>query len=218
MLRTVTALAALLAATPALAQPAGEAGMPDPNDRSDTLTIAVGGAIIPDYEGSDDSEFTPFAAVRGRVGGMSFFSRGTYLYLDLLRRPDSGIDFDVGPIVGVRRERTGKVKDDFVDDLPERDTAIELGGFAGVTFHGLTNPYDALSFRLDVVTDVGNAHEVDRVHAQHRLRHAACRAAPMSAPRCRPISSSAAMPNIIIRSRRPRAASPACRPMTPTAE
>ena len=159
MLRTVTALAALLAATPALAQPIGEAGMPDPNDRSDTFTIAVGGAIIPDYEGSNDSEFTPFGAIRGRVGGMSFFSRGTYLYLDLIRRPDSGVDFDVGPIVGVRRERTGKVKDDFVNDLPERDTAIEIGGFAGVTFHGLTNPYDALSFRLDVVTDVGGAHK-----------------------------------------------------------
>jgi outer membrane scaffolding protein for murein synthesis (MipA/OmpV family) len=159
MLRTLTAVIALLAAAPALAQPTGDAGLPDPNDRSDTFTIALGGAYVPDYEGSDDSEFTPFAAVRGRVGGMSFFSRGTYLYLDLLARPESGIDFDVGPIVGFRRERTGKDKDDFVNDLPERDTAIELGGFAGVTFHGLTNPYDALSFRLDVVSDVGGAHK-----------------------------------------------------------
>lgn len=159
MLRTVTALAALLAATPALAQTAGTSGLPDPNDRSDTLTIALGGAYVPDYEGSDDYEFTPFAAVRGRVGGMNFFSRGTYLYLDLLQRPESGIDFDVGPIVGVRRERTGHVKDDFVDALPNRKTAIEIGGFAGVTFHGLTNPYDALSFRLDVVSDVGGAHK-----------------------------------------------------------
>lgn len=159
MLRTVTALAALLAATPALAQTAGTSGLPDPNDRSDTLTIALGGAYVPDYEGSDDYEFTPFAAVRGRVGGMNFFSRGTYLYLDLLQRPESGIDFDVGPIVGVRRERIGHVKDDFVDALPNRKTAIEIGGFAGVTFHGLTNPYDALSFRLDVVSDVGGAHK-----------------------------------------------------------
>ncbi|MEO7814970.1 MAG: MipA/OmpV family protein, partial [Sphingomicrobium sp.] len=88
-----------------------------------------------------------------------FFTRGTYLYLDLLRRPDSGVDFDVGPIVGFRRERTGHVKDNFVDALPNRKTAIEIGGFAGVTFHGLTNPYDALSFRMDVVSDVGHAHK-----------------------------------------------------------
>ena len=46
--------------------------------------------------------------------------------------------------------RTGKVKDDVVDLLPELDTAIEVGGFAGVSFHGLTNPYDTLAFRLDV--------------------------------------------------------------------
>lgn len=159
MLRTTFAALALFAAAPALAQPVGEAGMPDPNDQSDTLTIAVGGAIIPDYEGSNDSKGTPFAAIRGRVGGMSFSTRGTYLYLDLIRRPASGIDFDVGPIVGFRRERTGKVKDDFVNALPERDTAIEIGGFAGVTWHGLTNPYDALSVRLDVISDVGGAHK-----------------------------------------------------------
>ena len=159
MLRTVTALVALLATAPALAQSANDAAMPNPNDQSDTFTVALGGAWIPDYEGSDDYEGSPFAAIRGRVGGMSFFTRGTYLYLDLLRRPESGIDFDVGPIVGFRRERTAKVKDDFVTDLPERDTAIEIGGFAGVTFHGLTNPYDALSLRLDVVSDVGGAHK-----------------------------------------------------------
>jgi outer membrane scaffolding protein for murein synthesis (MipA/OmpV family) len=159
MLRTATALAALLLATPALAQTAGSAGLPDPNDQSDTLTIALGGGYVPDYEGSNDYKFTPFGAVRGRVGGMNFFSRGYYLYLDLLRRPDSGIDFDVGPIVGIRRERVGHIKDDFVDSLPNRKTAIEVGGFAGVTFHGLTNPYDALSFRLDVVSDVGGAHK-----------------------------------------------------------
>ena len=159
MLRTATAVIALLAATPALAQGAGDPGLPNPNDQTDVFTVALGGAWIPDYEGSNDYEGTPFAAIRGRVNGMSFSTRGTYLYLDLIRRPDSGIDFDAGPIVGFRRERTGKVKDDFVTRLPERDTAIEIGGFAGVTFHGLTNPYDQLSLRLDVVSDVGGAHK-----------------------------------------------------------
>ena len=46
-----------------------------------------------------------------------------------------------------------------VDRLPERNKAIELGGFVGVTAHGLTNPYDSLSVRLDVVKDVANGHE-----------------------------------------------------------
>jgi outer membrane scaffolding protein for murein synthesis (MipA/OmpV family) len=156
------AAAALLAiATPAFAQSdptPGAATLPDPNDQSDTLTIGVGGAILPDYEGSDDYRIIPAAAVRGRVGGIAFFSRATYLYVDLIPRGAGKLEFDAGPIVGVRLNRNGKIKDDIVDLLPSRKKAIELGGFVGVTAHGLTNPYDALSFRVDLVKDVGNAH------------------------------------------------------------
>ena len=172
MFRIVTAPVALIAAmtaafltaTPALAQSAGhvvlpDPTLPDPNDRSDNYTVAVGGGWIPDYEGSDDQELTPFAAIRGRVNGLSFSTRGTYLYVDLIRQPASGLDLDVGPIVGFRRERTGKVKDDLVNALPERNTAIELGGFVGATLHGLTNPYDQLSLRVDVIHDVAKAHK-----------------------------------------------------------
>ena len=154
------AAAALMAvATPAFAQADPVATtLPDPNDQSDTLTIGVGGAMLPDYEGSNDYRIIPAAAVRGRVGGIAFFSRATYLYADLIPRGAGKIELDAGPIVGLRLNRTGKIKDDIVDLLPSRKKAIELGGFVGVTAHGLTNPYDALSLRLDVVKDVGNAH------------------------------------------------------------
>ena len=158
MLRTTLTALLLLGAAPAVAQSA-DAALPDPNDRSDTFTLAVGGALIPDYEGSNDSEFTPFGAIRGRVSGISFFTRGTALYVDVVRRPASGVDFDFGPILGVRRERVTKVEDDVVRLFGKRNTAVELGAFAGVTFHGLTNPYDQLSLRVDVLHDVGNAHE-----------------------------------------------------------
>lgn len=150
-----TALAAI--AAPAFAQ-SGEAPLPDPNDQSDTFTIGAGAAFIPDYEGSDDYRLIPAAAVRGRVGGIAFFSRGTYLYADFIPRGDGKVEFDAGPIVGLRFNRTGKIKDDAVDALPERDKAIEVGGFVGITAHGLTNPYDSLSFRVDVVKDVAGAH------------------------------------------------------------
>ena len=158
MLKSVLAIGALLAAVPAVAQPT-DASLPDPNDQSDTVTIGAGAAYIPDYEGSDDYRIIPAAAIRGRVGGISFFTRATYLYVDFVPRGDGGLEFDAGPIVGVRLNRTGKIKDDFVDLLPDRKTAFEVGGFAGITYHGLTNPYDALSFRIDVVKDLGNAHE-----------------------------------------------------------
>jgi outer membrane protein len=158
MLRYSIAAIALLAATPAMAQDAADP-LPDPNDRSDTVTVGLGAGYVPDYEGSDDYRIIPAAAVRGRVGGISFFTRATYLYVDLIGRGDGPVELDVGPIAGVRLNRTGKIKDDFVDDLPELDTAVEVGGFLGATYHGLTNPYDSLSFRVDVVKDVGGAHK-----------------------------------------------------------
>lgn len=157
-IRTLTAVAALCVASPLLAQTAGSE-LPDPGDRSNTFTIAAGIASTPDYEGSDHNRWMPAAAVRGRVGGMDFWSNATWLYLDVLGRPSSGIDFDLGPIIGARFNRTRKVHDDLVDILPERDVAIEAGAFAGVSFHGLTNPYDSLSLRVDVLHDVGSAHE-----------------------------------------------------------
>lgn len=158
MLKSLVAIAVLLVAAPAFAQ-STDAALPDPNDQSDTFTIGAGAAYIPDYEGSDDYRIIPAAAIRGRLSGISFFTRATYLYVDVIPRGDGALEFDLGPIAGVRLNRTGKIKDDFVDLLPERKTAFEVGGFAGVTYHGLTNPYDALSFRLDVVKDVGDAHE-----------------------------------------------------------
>lgn len=158
MFRTVLSLAALFVAAPAFGQ-SDAAPLPDPNDQSDTFTIGAGAAYIPDYEGSDDYKIIPAAAIRGRVSGISFFTRATYLYVDVIKRGDGPVELDLGPIVGARLNRSRKVKDDFVDALPERDTAIEVGGFAGITYHGLTNPYDSLSFRVDVVKDVAGAHE-----------------------------------------------------------
>lgn len=153
-------LAASILAAPASAQVADtQAGPPaDVATTGDMVSIGVGAAFVPDYEGSDDHRFVPAIVFRAQTGGISIFSRGTYLYADLVPR-GQGVDFDAGPIVGVRLNRTGKVKDDRVDDLPERNTAFEAGGFAGLTFHGLTNPYDALSFRVDAVKDLANAHE-----------------------------------------------------------
>ena len=157
MLRLAFAATALLAATPSLAQSLQDP-LPDPNDQSDTFSIGAGAGIIPDYEGSNDYKFIPIAGIRGRVSGINFYTRGTYLYVDLIKRGDGPVDFDIGPIAGVRMNRTGKVDDDAVDALPELDTAFEIGGYAGITYHGLTNPYDALGFHVDVITDVADAH------------------------------------------------------------
>ena len=157
----ICGLLAACLATPAMAQSAGPAGaLPNPEDIAsrDSLTIGLGAAVTPDYEGSDDYRIIPAAAVRGKYHGIAFSTRGTYLFVDVV--PGSGkFEFDAGPIAGVRLNHRTHIKDDIVELLPRRKTAIEVGGFAGVSFHGLTNPYDTLAFHLDVLHDVGGAHK-----------------------------------------------------------
>jgi outer membrane scaffolding protein for murein synthesis (MipA/OmpV family) len=155
------ALLAACIASPAFAQdPPTAAGMPSPKEvaNKDMVTVAVGGAITPDYEGSDDYRIIPAAAIRGKVGGISFNTRGTYLFVDVVPG-NAKIDFDAGPIVGLRLNTRRNIEDDIVKLLPKRKRAIEVGAFAGVSFHGLTNPYDSLGLRVDVLHDVGGAHK-----------------------------------------------------------
>lgn len=157
---TCLALAASLA-TPAFAQSEPTAGsLPTAEEiaKKDSVTVAIGGAIVPDYEGSDDYRIIPAGAIRGKVGGISFNTRGTYLFVDVI--PSSGkFEFDAGPIVGLRLNSRKKIDDPIVKLLPKRKTAVEVGGFAGVSLHRLTNPYDTLAFHVDVLHDIGSAHK-----------------------------------------------------------
>ena len=146
----------LAAASPALAQQS--APLPSPEEVGSGLTIALGVGTRPDYVGSDDYRLIPAGGIVGRVGPVSLTTRSTYLYADFLPRTAAKVDFDVGPIIGANFNRSTKIDDDVVRLLPERDTAIEVGAFAGVSVHDLTNPYDTLSFRLDAKRDIAGAH------------------------------------------------------------
>lgn len=159
MVRSVwLALLLCAVASPAVAQET-DAPLPDPDSAGDNWTIAVGPGLTPDYTGSNDYRLIPAVAVRGKVGGVSLSTKGTYLYADIFSGKKDDLDLDLGPIVGVRLNRTGKIKDDVVELLPDRKTAIEVGGFAGVSLHNLTNPYDTLAIGVDVVHDIGKAHK-----------------------------------------------------------
>jgi len=153
------ALAACCLDSPALAQsPPADGPKAEDVAKKDSFTIAGGAGLLPDYEGSDDYRLIPAVAIRGQVHRISFSTKGLYLYVDVIPDGDK-FGFDFGPIAGVRLNRTKHIKDNVVDLLSDRKTAIEIGGFAGVSFHGLTNPYDTLALRFDVVHDVANAHK-----------------------------------------------------------
>lgn len=152
------ALAACCLASPAFAQQSG-AALPSPEEAGNGFTVALGVGTTPDYVGSNDYRIIPAAGLRGRVGPVNLTTRSTYLYADFFPRTASAVDFDFGPIIGFNPNRTTRVHDPVVRRLPKLDTAIEVGGFAGISLHNLTNPYDTLAFRFDVTHDIGGAHK-----------------------------------------------------------
>ena len=138
------ALAASCLGSPAFAQsmpPGGDLPSPAELANKDTITVGLGAGIVPDYDGSDDYRIIPAGAVRGKVKGISFSTRGT-LSLRGRRSRRRRVRHRRGPHCGRPANRRGNIKDDIVDLLPERNMAVELGGFAGISFKGLTNPYD----------------------------------------------------------------------------
>ena len=159
MRRCFALAAACCLTSPALAQSAPSAlPTPDAIAAKDSLTVGVGAAILPDYEGSNDYRVIPAGAIRGKISGISFITRGTYLYVDVV--PQTGkFGFDAGPVIGARFDRRHHSDDAVVRLLPKRKTAIEAGAFLGVSLRGLTNPYDTLAVRLDVLHDIAGAHK-----------------------------------------------------------
>ncbi|NNC47716.1 MAG: MipA/OmpV family protein [Sphingomonas sp.] len=157
------AVTACLGAAPAFAQdpdiPAGPPPGVADGPPGDMITVGLGGAYGPDYSGSDDYRLIPGGIIRASFDGVSIVNRGLRLYADVGPEIGDNLSLNVGPIVGLRLNRTGDVEDEIVDRLPERETAIEVGGFIGLTVKQLTNPFDSLSFRLDAYHDINGSHD-----------------------------------------------------------
>ena len=159
--------AMLLCASPVAAQeappvPSQPGPVPPPVDTdSSSFSIGAGVGVVPSYEGSDDYRIIPAGIVRGKVAGHNFFSRGLQFYFDLVPEgPGEKLDISVGPVAGLRVNRTSSIKDVQVGALGKLNTAYEVGGFVGISKIGIiTSEYDNLAFRLSYLTDVGNAHE-----------------------------------------------------------
>ncbi|GLV29330.1 hypothetical protein TomTYG75_18500 [Sphingobium sp. TomTYG75] len=129
---------------------------------SNVLTVGIGAAVIPSYEGSDDYRVIPVPQLRGKVSDFAFWTRGPSLYFDVIPNRGQDIDLQLGPVAGVRFDRSSRknIKDAAVRALGERDKAVELGGFVGIGKTGvLTSAYDNLSVRVAVTKDVAGAHE-----------------------------------------------------------
>ncbi|WP_260597070.1 MipA/OmpV family protein [Sphingomonas endolithica] len=168
LIAPVLAGAAALASLPAMAQDTSDAAQPsspaaDIATGGDSLTIAVGAATVPSYEGSDKNRIIPAAAIRGSISGINFSTRGARLFVDLVPNASGpGLDFQLGPVVGVNTDRTSRksIDDKRVEALGKRDTAIELGGYVGIARTGvITSDYDTLGVSVAYTQDVNKAHK-----------------------------------------------------------
>ncbi|MFL9839889.1 MipA/OmpV family protein [Sphingomonas sp. ST-64] len=174
----VPALFAVAIATPAFAQdappaesvtPAAEEATPATAEQAAAaregrarLTIGAGVARIPDYEGSDDSRWTPLPAANGTVAGMSFTVLGNRASLDLIPDVD-GADWNLqlGPVAVINLNRTNRdaIADPRVRALGEIDTAVEVGGYVGIGKTGvITSDFDTLSISVSYRYDVTRIH------------------------------------------------------------
>jgi outer membrane scaffolding protein for murein synthesis (MipA/OmpV family) len=129
-------------------------------DNHSSLTIGVGPAYVPSYEGSDSHRVIPLVQARGKVKDFAFFTRGTTLYIDAIpNRADESVDIEAGFAANLRLDRTSGIKDQAVRALGKLDTAIEVGGFVGIGKTGvITSDYDNLSARVSWMKDVNGAH------------------------------------------------------------
>lgn len=140
------------------------AGTPEGDDdrkwSRDYISVAGGVITTPSYNGSDDRVILPGFYVRGRLSGFSFSTRGTNFQVDLVRQKrGQKTDIKFGPIINLRGDRTGRIKDAQVEALGEKKLAVELGISAGITHTGIvTSGYDQVGFRVVGLYDVSGKH------------------------------------------------------------
>lgn len=125
----------------------------------DYLTVGAGVAYGPGYEGSDSYVLYPLIGGQGRLGGLTISPRPAGVAVDLIsERPGRKFAFNLGPVARARLDRTKQIRDPAVLALGKRDLAVELGVNAGFSINRITNPYDSLSFGVDVRWDIAGAH------------------------------------------------------------
>lgn len=168
-------LASLAAATavigfaaPALAQEAvtsDAASDPAPDQpeknvfEGNHLTIGVGAVYSPSYRGSNSQSVSVFPAVQAKYKGISLNPRAGGVALDLIPdKSDAKISFQLGPVATVSFNRNRDIRDSVVRAAGKLHPAIEVGGNAGVSVNRLLDPYDQLTFSVDVKRDVNGAY------------------------------------------------------------
>ncbi|MEK9211818.1 MipA/OmpV family protein [Sphingomonas sp. 2378] len=145
-----------VSSNPAAAEMAGQMG-------KNTITVGLGAAYLPDYEGSNDYSLSPAPAALAYIDGHTITLIGNRLSVDLIGdKNNREWDFQAGPIGVVNLDRTApsRIDDARVRALGKIGAAVELGGYVGIGKVGVvTSPYDRLSVSVSYRHDVTGVHD-----------------------------------------------------------
>ena len=156
----ILAAAAIAALLPTLAHAQNDGPQVETVFDGDYLTVGVGGFYGPSYEGSDDYILFPAPVIQGNLLGVAITPRPGGVALDFIPDArDAKVGFSLGPVANIRRDRVTRIKDPVVRRLGKLNTAVEVGGSAGVTVYDLVTGYDSLTFSADARWDVAGAHK-----------------------------------------------------------
>lgn len=142
--------------TPAAAEMAGQLG-------KNTITVGLGAAYLPDYEGSKDYSFSPAPAALAYIDGHTITYIGNRVSVDLIGdKANRDWDIQAGPIGVVNLDRTApsRIDNKQVAALGRIGAAVELGGYVGIGKIGVvSSPYDRLSVSVSYRHDVTGVHD-----------------------------------------------------------
>ena len=128
-------------------------------------TIGLGAGMVPTYAGSDNFQLFPLPLIVGRLGGVGFRPAAAGLTLDFLSPQPTVLSrkkeptVSLGPTFRFRNDRAVASGDEVVDAAGRLDNALEVGVNAGLSFPGVLNRLDSLTFAANVRWDVLGAHE-----------------------------------------------------------
>lgn len=116
--------------------------------------LALGGAIVPDFEGSKDYQPVPFFA--GKAGYDEFYieARGPKVRANVMPANVLGFGVELGPSAAYRFGRSD-VENGQVDSLRDIDGSIAIGGFAKLYTKALLQSRDILGFEFEALNSVG---------------------------------------------------------------
>lgn len=153
-----TALAAgLMAASSAQAQTAildySQENEAQPREEWTGFT-ALGAAMLPEFDGSEDYQTIPIAAAQVNKGNYYIATRGLGVVANVI--DSEHINF--GPVVRYRFGRDDDVDNARISRLRELDAAIETGAFISAISRGNFHPGDNVEVSLQATQDVGGGH------------------------------------------------------------